>query len=178
MNSTPAHAWLTALLAQSSLSPPANWSDKLQQTALPDRREVNPGVTSHAALVQALLLAQSTAQALPLPLIPPRKPQVKQCRRPSLPTRQLSDREIFILFVKILIGCLERTESRAFCNRVRAIVSECTKRNRLGDASYTPLQEAIEARLRRVVGERHWSKAKTHCDLYCRKRGLLPIAAV
>jgi hypothetical protein len=96
----------------------------------------------------------------------------------ATPSRRApSDREQFLLFVKILFKCLDRSDKN-LRQKAKAIVSECTRRNRLGDSKYTPLSEAVERRLRLIVGEPYWSRAKAYTDYYCRKTGLKPTVAV
>jgi len=96
-------------------------------------------------------------------------------RRPSLNGRRvLSEREKFVVFVKILMKCVDPK----LRPRAKAVVTECTHRNRMGDSNYTPLQEAVERRLRGSVGELYWAKAKLYFDQYCQRKGLETVTAV
>ena len=65
----------------------------------------------------------------------------------------------FLVFIKILFKSLDNTNEHELRDRAKRIVAECTRRNRLGDPLFSPLVEAVERRLRRVVGEAHWRKA-------------------
>ena len=61
-----------------------------------------------------------------------------------------------MLFVKILLKCLDRPrgadggssdqDARALKQVAKATILECTRRNRMGDSSYTPLLDALERR--------------------------------
>lgn len=100
-------------------------------------------------------------------------PQPITSRRFSLSTRRpLTERERFVVFVKILFKSLEHSDPR-LRPRAKAVVTECTRRNRLGDANYMPLQPAVEIRLRRTVGEVHWERAQAYYQQYCVRKGLL-----
>jgi len=70
-----------------------------------------------------------------------------------------SSREQFLVFVKILLKCLEQTQSVQICSRAKKIIGDCTKRNRAGDPEFTPLMDAVEKRLRPFVGEAQWIRA-------------------
>jgi hypothetical protein len=70
-----------------------------------------------------------------------------------------SPRERFLIFIKILFKCLDQGNEPTLQQRAKKIVVECTRRNRLGDPQFSPLMEAVEKRLRRVVGEVHWRRA-------------------
>lgn len=67
----------------------------------------------------------------------------------------------FLIFIKILFKSLDQSDDVSLETReaARAIVADCTRRNRLGDPNYRPLMEAVDQRLRRHIGERHWRKA-------------------
>ena len=99
--------------------------------------------------------------------------------RPSYPLRRmLSEREQFVVFVKILFKCIEQSDDQNLRLKAKAIVNECTRRNRMGDSNYTPLQDAVERRLKKIVGELYWARAKLSFDHYCRSKGLRSLAAV
>ena len=76
----------------------------------------------------------------------------------------------FLLFIKILLKCLSATQNHVLKDRTKAIVSECTKRNRLGDPAYMPLQKAVEIRLRPLVGENLWTRAQNYVQSYHNKQ--------
>ena len=69
----------------------------------------------------------------------------------------------FLLFIKILFKSLEQASQFETRDRAREIVSDCTRRNRLGDPAFTPLIDVVDHRLRRYVGEAQWRRA--HMDM-------------
>jgi hypothetical protein len=102
-----------------------------------------------------------------------------------------TEKERFVLFVKILLKCLDRPrgadggasdqDARALKQVAKATILECTRRNRMGDSSYTPLLDALERRLRSTVGDENWYRAARLCDQYLERRRTsprIPVAAV
>jgi hypothetical protein len=85
--------------------------------------------------------------------------------------RALSEREVFLIFIKMLFTCIERSGNVRLRQHAKAIVSECTRRNRMGDSDYSPLQVAVETRLKNVVVEMFWNQAKIYTDYYCQQKG-------
>jgi hypothetical protein len=51
-------------------------------------------------------------------------------------------------------------------DQAKFIVLYCTKRNRMGDSRCTPLVDALELRLKELVGESHWRFAETETQRY------------
>lgn len=105
--------------------------------------------------------------------------------RPSFPNRpvvsrrrNLSERELFFVFVKILFRVLEKTGNMQLRAQAKAIVQECTKVHRMGLMGNISLQELVETRLRRTVGELYWSRSKHLFNRFCRKELLKTMAAV
>ena len=80
------------------------------------------------------------------------------------------DRNKFVLFIKIFFKYIEKTKMESIRRRAKAIIAECTYRNRQRDPEYMPLQDAIERRLRQCVGEIHWSRAQRCYEVYCARR--------
>jgi hypothetical protein len=113
---------------------------------------------------------------------------------PSSPTSNSSksaaaaaatEKERFVLFVKILLKCLDRPgvnggsdDARALKQVAKATILECTRRNRMGDSSYTPLLDALERRLRSTVGDENWHRAARLCDRYLERRRSSPQISV
>lgn len=62
--------------------------------------------------------------------------------------RSLSHKQKFIVFIKVLLKILERSNDLTMLYRAKTIVNQCTHRNRMGDASFMPLRDAIVIRLR------------------------------
>jgi hypothetical protein len=86
--------------------------------------------------------------------------------------RQLTEQERFLIFVKILFKCLEKSSDPCLKQCAKAVVTGCIRGNRLADNKYMPLQDAVERRLRRQVGERYWTRAKLYYDHYMVRKGL------
>lgn len=130
------------------------------------------GLASAARLAYALAATPTHSSPLPTTFLstpsmllsdlslPPSQPQFIQ----------LSDRQSFLLFVKVLLKYVEKVREISLRRRVKAIVAECVRRNRLGDNQFIPLPDAIELFLRKCVGEFHWSRAKLCLDTLCEKR--------
>ena len=75
-------------------------------------------------------------------------------------------RENFLVFTRILFKCLSDHPSPEVRIEAKRTIMDCTKRNRMGDPGYHPLIDAIEARLRHVIGDIHWKKALEYLDHY------------
>ena len=83
---------------------------------------------------------------------------------------QLSDRQSFLLFIKVLLKYLEKVPELNLRRQVKVIVAECVRRNRQGDQHFVPLPDAIELLVRKCVGEFHWTRARLCLDTLCEKR--------
>ena len=71
---------------------------------------------------------------------------------------------------------MSRTNNPQLTRTAKAVVAECTRRNRMGDTDYMPLQAAVERRLRRSLGEVHWARAR-HCfDTYVARQGIRTVS--
>ncbi|KAG7346482.1 hypothetical protein IV203_005550 [Nitzschia inconspicua] len=94
-------------------------------------------------------------------------------RNPNLSHDEQLQKRRFAVFVKILFRELDRSEDRAELREVaKAIVLDCTRRNRLGDPAYRPLMNAVDQRLRRHVGETHWRRAHLYLQHYMKQDAL------
>lgn len=71
----------------------------------------------------------------------------------------------FAVFIKTLF----RLINPALRFRAKTIVLECTRRHRMR-LDQTPLQDAVELRLRPLVGELYWSQATLQTQLYFRQK--------
>ena len=83
---------------------------------------------------------------------------------------QLSDRQSFLLFVKVLLKYLEKVHEPHLRRQVKSIVAECVRRNRQGETNFTPLPDVIELLVRSCVGELHWKRARLCLDTLGEKR--------
>ena len=95
----------------------------------------------------------------------------------SLQGRGLTERQQFLIFVKILLKYIDRTNNPQLRRAAKAVVAECTRRNRMGDTDYMPLQAAVERRLRTTLGEVHWTRAKLCFDTYVARQGIRTVHA-
>jgi hypothetical protein len=109
--------------------------------------------------------------------------QVSPMLRSSLPEQrhgnlcqkqhqQLSERQEFLLFIKMLLHYLQVSGNPRLKMRVKAIVAECTSRNRRREPDYVNLPQVVEARLRGIVGELYWTQAKDSVNEYIKRKGL------
>lgn len=101
----------------------------------------------------------------------PFRPHVGRSTIPP-PRRALTEREQFLVFVKILFKCLKQAQEDRISRQAQTIVFECTRRNRRGEHGFSPLQSAVEKHLRTVVGERYWMRAQLYYEQYCATKGI------
>lgn len=88
--------------------------------------------------------------------------------------RHLTKRETFLVLVKILVKYLEYQKLTQLRMDVKELIMECTRRNRMGDPEFMPLQAAVESRLRWLVGDLLWFRAMLYFESYCMRKGLIP----
>jgi hypothetical protein len=80
---------------------------------------------------------------------------------------KLSSKMRLMVFIKIILKCLETDDPDPSVRlNAKRVIAECTKKNREGHPDYTPLEEAIERRLRFAVDDCHWNRAQTLMDHY------------
>jgi hypothetical protein len=130
---------------------------------------------------------QASAPSMPLPMLPPpdfsslfsqraslthNKPPGHRLPIASSRRRPLSEAEETVLLVKIIMKCVDKAGDHTLKNQVKSIVADCTRRNRMGDPAYTPLRDACKVRLRRTVGELHWSRVQLLYNRYCIRQGI------
>ncbi|CAB9528673.1 hypothetical protein SEMRO_2288_G322090.1 [Seminavis robusta] len=170
---------ITSTTAAPPLSPISR-SLLLSNAMGPLDRKLPPG--------NSAIFANESLERLRLPIRPdifsvPRSPAppaaFKPRRRPKLPPASSSSavfrRKRFLVFMKVLLKCLKRDmtknpQSARLYQHAKAIIADCTQRNRQKDPHYCPLPEAVERRLRPVVGEAQWKRAHACLDLYLEKR--------
>ena len=80
--------------------------------------------------------------------------------------RRRQERTIFFMFLKILLKSIEQSGDRVLSQQVRSTILTCTRRNRMGDPHFSPLDEVLEEHLRQMVGELNWAKAKDYQRVY------------
>mmetsp|Transcript_10433 Transcript_10433/g.20006 ORF Transcript_10433/g.20006 Transcript_10433/m.20006 type:complete len:213 (-) Transcript_10433:125-763(-) len=71
-----------------------------------------------------------------------------------------NERKMFLVFVKVLLKYLEKVNDDSLRKHAKAIIAECTVRNRNGDSDYLCLQGAVERRLQQNLGRWHWDRAQ------------------
>ena len=76
----------------------------------------------------------------------------------------------FALFLKVLLRCLEKSNQSLLLQQARLVVVTCTRGNRMGDPSFSPLSSAIEMRLRKLIGDHEWQQAKNYTRFYQRRQ--------
>ena len=87
-------------------------------------------------------------------------------------------RENFLVFTRILFKCLSDHPSPEVRIEAKRTIMDCTRRNRMGDPGYHPLIDAIEARLRHIIGDIHWKKALEYLDHYMTYRRIGRVCAL
>ena len=131
---------------------------------------------SKASLQGTLLVPNTISLLTPLPYGQLQRidPSMRYSfQLPSRRHRYLNEREQFLLFIKVLFRYLEHSNKPQLRRKAKAIVLECTRRNRFGETAYQPLKNAIELRLRPLVGQELYLSVKTYCDYYGKKKGLV-----
>jgi len=78
----------------------------------------------------------------------------------GLMSQPQNERKMFLVFVKVLLKYLEKTNDDSLQTRAKAVIAECTMRNRNGDSDYLCLQAAVERRLQLCLGKWHWDRAQ------------------
>ena len=89
-----------------------------------------------------------------------RYPNLMRTQNVPRDPKRRQQRMLFAMFIKILLKYLAESDKEVLCQQVRSVISTCTKRNRMGDPNFWPLEDVLEAHLREMVGEAHWQRAK------------------
>jgi hypothetical protein len=76
------------------------------------------------------------------------------------PLRLRQQRIILTLFIKILLKHLSESGETVLYQKVRILIFTCTRRHRLRDPHFSPLEDVLRRNLRRLVGEYHWQRAR------------------
>ena len=139
-----------------------------QENQEPQYQQTATQVPGHLADQHSNMQFQVLANPFVLHQGLPRDHRVTQ--RPFNGRANLNERECFFIFVKILLKLMANNPSLR--SRAKAIIGECTKRNRMGDIDYVPLQDAVERRLKGCMGESYWTRAKLFFNAYCERNGI------
>lgn len=107
--------------------------------------------------------------------------------------KHLTDYQRFLVFMKIMFKIIEQTEERdsppktvplstgtsratsssattntcTLIQRSKRIVDECTRRGKLGDENYLPLQDSVTVRLRCIIPEIYWNLTRDYLGYSC-----------
>lgn len=77
------------------------------------------------------------------------------------------DRRVeFALLLKILFKCLEKSKQYFLLRQARLVVMTCTRGQKMGDPSFSPLSDAIEIRLKKLISNNVWRQAKNYTEIY------------
>jgi hypothetical protein len=76
----------------------------------------------------------------------------------------------FTLFLKVLLRCLEKSQQVFMLQQARLVVLTCIRGCKMGDSSFYPLIEAIELRLKKLVGHIIWQQAKLYTRFYLQRQ--------
>lgn len=82
-------------------------------------------------------------------------------------------RKEFALLIKILLKVLWDAKEVSLYHQVRLSIATCTKRNRMGDPSFSPLEDVLEAHLWMMVGDTYWDKATNLQQKYLQRKEFL-----
>lgn len=80
------------------------------------------------------------------------------------------ERVEFALFLKIIIRCLERSKHYFLLRQARLVVKTCTIGHKMGDPNFSPLVDAVEMRLKKLVGDRIWKQARAYTKIYLKRK--------
>jgi hypothetical protein len=152
---------------------------QISMTALQQQPTNNPYTSDHTQTPTRL----SHMQAPPTHVIIPLSNSLLLSTAPTMSskTRALLEKRQFLIFIRILFKCIDRSNNPTLRLQAKEVVTDCTRRNRMGDSSCSPLQHAIACRLKEIVGDMHWNQAKIYTNYYCQqKKGLQrgPIVSV
>ena len=79
-------------------------------------------------------------------------------------------RKDLLVFVSILLKIIEQSHNFKLTLQVKAMISECVRRNRMGDEHFTPLQKSIAERVRGLVGPNYWKQAEVCARCFNREQ--------
>jgi len=78
----------------------------------------------------------------------------------------MSSKMRLMVFIKIILKCLDQSDDPSISLEAKRVIHECTKMNREGHPDYIPLDDAINRALRLAVGEVNWRRAEKLMDHY------------
>jgi len=157
--------------AAAPVSPRRDFAWPQQQQSVPGAG--NNGSPSFHSYAPQAYAPQAAAQAA----APPPRRRIPLSARLGGNSQTAYRRKRFLVFMKVLLKILRRDSLKhpQLYTEAKAIVADCTRRNRYKDPQYCPLPEAVERRLRPMVGEAQWKRANACLDLYLEKRRQLHV---
>jgi hypothetical protein len=84
------------------------------------------------------------------------------------PSQEQEIRVQFLLFVKIIFRCLDKSGDELLREQAKLVVLNCGERG-----TTLSMRESIEVQLKDVVGDSIWDQAKDYTAFYLKRRGLL-----
>jgi hypothetical protein len=91
------------------------------------------------------------------------QPDHRSIRQISKNDKALSDRSKFVVFVKVLLRYMDKLSDERLTQRTKHAIAECTRLHRSGALGFTSLSDALEIRLRSLIGDEHWNRAQNYC---------------
>lgn len=101
-------------------------------------------------------------------------PLMMSQRPPTRDPRCQRRRVEFALLIKILLKLLLDQRETTLYHQVRLSISTCTNRNRMGDPSFMPLEDVLEAHLWLMVGDTYWDRAVNLQQRYLQRKAFQP----
>lgn len=83
-----------------------------------------------------------------------------------------SRRRNFLVFVRLLIKCLEASGEKTLTRDVKVVVMECLARHREGHSQSVCLIDEVEQQLKGVVGDGYWGVARDYLAYYHKWKSL------
>lgn len=82
----------------------------------------------------------------------------------------MSSRSKLVVFVKVLLRYLDQVvNNEQLRQRTKQVIVECTRLHRNGALGYTSLSDALEFRLRSVIGDEHWNLTQLYCNYFIQR---------
>jgi len=108
-------------------------------------------------------LAQLEGRSTPQPMSPQTPGSIEQYRRVSPISRkeEMRRKEEFLDFSRVLLKYLEHKNKRMH-SEAKVIIGECVSRNKKQEPGYESVTSAMKHRLKDLVGEHYWKRAKAH----------------
>jgi len=108
-------------------------------------------------------LAQLEGRSTPPPTSPQTPGSTEQYRRVSPISRkeEMRRKEEFLNFSRVLLKYLEHKNKRMH-SEAKVVIGDCVSRNKKQEPGYESVTSAMKHRLKDLVGEHYWQRAKAH----------------